>query len=398
MDRPDTRTRWVVPDAATERPAAAFLPLLRAAVAAAPDRPEPALGLARALTRAGLTGELIEWLAPVGDAERTTHAELLFHLGCAHATTGDAPRALAPLQAAAARGFTPAYGYLAETLLRLGRHDEALSAGCHGLDADPADFKPLGVVTRILLERGETARLWDLCTRLRGIGVRDAYLASAMARSATTPAQIDAVAGLVDPQRWLCARDLGMPGGFDAALRDELLAHPARGGLPAAKATTGTGERIDQLHLAAGPRARELLAAIRNAVDEYLAARPDAACHPFLGPPPASMSLVAWAVAVQRDGHEAWHLHARGYLSGVYYVAVPDDPSGDGCAGAIAFGPMPFGATQPAPAWPPWRIRPEPGLLLLFPSWYGHRTWPTQSEQTRLCVAFDALPAPHSGQ
>jgi hypothetical protein len=38
-------------------------------------------------------------------------------------------------------------------------------------------------------------------------------------------------------------------------------------------------------------------------------------------------------------------------------------------------------------------VRPEVGLLVLFPSYFWHGTLPFRSEQPRLTVAFDAVPA-----
>ena len=40
------------------------------------------------------------------------------------------------------------------------------------------------------------------------------------------------------------------------------------------------------------------------------------------------------------------------------------------------------------------RVRPEPGLMVLFPSYVFHRTIPFQSDQTRISVAFDVVPDP----
>jgi hypothetical protein len=43
---------------------------------------------------------------------------------------------------------------------------------------------------------------------------------------------------------------------------------------------------------------------------------------------------------------------------------------------------------------PPRRIeRPQVGRLVIFPSYLWHGTLPFESEQPRLTVAFDAVPA-----
>ena len=37
-------------------------------------------------------------------------------------------------------------------------------------------------------------------------------------------------------------------------------------------------------------------------------------------------------------------------------------------------------------------IRPETGAMLLFPSYFWHRTIPFESDQERISVAFDVVP------
>jgi hypothetical protein len=41
---------------------------------------------------------------------------------------------------------------------------------------------------------------------------------------------------------------------------------------------------------------------------------------------------------------------------------------------------------------PPHGITPEPGLLVIFPSWHWHHTVPFSSDQPRLSLAFDLFP------
>jgi hypothetical protein len=398
--------RWVASAPGKPVPSAKILPLLRAAVDAAPERLDLRLRLARALFYADRLAELIAWLEPYVSDDAAA-PELLYRLGCAASAVGDELLALSALRRAADSGFTPAFGYLAEVLLRLGRTDDALNAGLRGLEASPAefkalaDFKALGVVARILLASGDLCRLWDVCAELRQRGQWGAYFPSAMAHAATSDWQCAEVAALLDRARWFSSNQLtgsadlksGLSGNFNAQLCQELLTHPSLRALPSIRATTGAGSRIDQLHLESGPLARKLLLGIRAAVDAYVAERQSDTGHPMIARRPETVSLNCWAVAVQRDGHEAWHIHPGGWISGVYYVAVPNQDVSDGSAGAIEFGPMPFGTERESLAWPRWRIPPQPGQLLLFPSYYGHRTWPTGHDDPRLIVAFDVVSA-----
>ncbi len=340
--------------------------------------------------------ELIGRLTPAL-ADPDTNPELLYYLGIAALATGDDRLALDALGRSAAAGFGGAYGDLAEALRRLDRPEEALTAALRGLEFSPSDFKALGLVVAALLERGEPERVWSLCEELRARGGWGAHLPSAMALAATTPERCAQVAAVLDESQWLAAAELPVPGDFNRALAAELLEHSSLAALPSTKATTGAGTRIDQLEFAGGPLAQDLLARIRAAVDGYVAERHADADHPMTERRPATVTLNAWALAVHHDGHERWHMHPSGWLSGVYYVHVPQvDTSRGGHPGDIEFGPFPFGADRATAAWPRRFVTPRTGMLLLFPSYFGHRTWPTGVTEPRICVAFDVVAAkPH---
>ena len=385
--------RWTVPPPAKRVPHDALLRLLRAGVAAAPDRPELALQLAKTLVRADRMAELVELFRTIIERDDAP-AELRYWLGYAAAATHDFELAVAALRPAADAGFDAAFGHLAEALGRVGRTDDALATALRGLECSPSDFRSLGMVVRLLLERGDVERLWTVCAGLRARGAWNAYVPSAMALAATTPAQDAEVAALVDSPRWFAAAQLARPDGFDDALAAELLTHASLTPLPSTKATSGTGKRIDHVQTTGGPLARDLLDRICAEVDAYVLQRRGDGAHPMIERRPACVALNAWALSVHDDGHEDWHMHPDGWISGVYYVAVPPvEADGDRHPGAIEFGPSPFGTSRNVRSWPRTFITPRAGLLLLFPSYYGHRTWPTRVADPRIVVAFDVVSA-----
>ena len=65
--------------------------------------------------------------------------------------------------------------------------------------------------------------------------------------------------------------------------------------------------------------------------------------------------------------------------------------AGSGQAGWIEFG-------QPNPKFPLakepelWTFQPEEGLMLLFPSYFYHRTVPFEAAEERISIAFDVKP------
>jgi tetratricopeptide (TPR) repeat protein len=104
-----------------------------------------------------------------------------------------------------------------------------------------------------------------------------------------------------------------------------------------------------------------------------------------------------WSVRLHRDGYHTSHVHPRGWISSAFYVQLPDSMR----AGHTADGILSFGApgmlTMPSlPA--ELSVRPEVGLLVLFPSYFWHGTLPFHSDQPRLTVAFDVVPDTGSGR
>jgi predicted Zn-dependent protease len=96
----------------------------------------------------------------------------------------------------------------------------------------------------------------------------------------------------------------------------------------------------------------------------------------------------AWSVRLNQQGFHTDHVHPEGWLSSAFYVRTPQ---GQGHEGWIKFG-EPGTPTAP-PLGPEHLIRPEPGMLVLFPSYMWHGTAPFSAEATRLTCAFDLVKA-----
>ena len=108
--------------------------------------------------------------------------------------------------------------------------------------------------------------------------------------------------------------------------------------------------------------------------------------HPFVQGRPARARLNAWALIFRSRARQDLRCHPDHWVTGVFYVDVPQT-GGDG--GAIRLGELPAWAGVAAP-WPVLTIKPEPGTLLIFPSFIPHRTVPTDVEAPRIAVAFNA--------
>jgi hypothetical protein len=107
--------------------------------------------------------------------------------------------------------------------------------------------------------------------------------------------------------------------------------------------------------------------------------------HPFVVSRPTDVSLTAWALVFRAAGHQVLHHHPEPWLTGVFYVNAPP---GSPRPGAIRIGGLPEWVGIDPP-WPLVTIEPEPGRLILFPSFVPHETVPTGSDEERISIAFD---------
>jgi tetratricopeptide (TPR) repeat protein len=99
----------------------------------------------------------------------------------------------------------------------------------------------------------------------------------------------------------------------------------------------------------------------------------------------------AWSVKLEPDGFHADHLHPDGWLSSAFYVELPKAMgNGAGKEGWIKFG-QPGAPTKPALEAEHY-VEPQPGRLVLFPSYMWHGTVPFGGDETRLTMAFDVVP------
>ncbi|WP_156840995.1 tetratricopeptide repeat protein [Novosphingobium aquimarinum] len=153
--------------------------------------------------------------------------------------------------------------------------------------------------------------------------------------------------------------------------------------------TQTVGELLDRRE----PLLRSLRAMLENAITDYIARMPDDESHPLFARKSAQFRFSgSWSVRLASEGHHLSHIHPAGWISSCYYVSVPDTiAQGEDDAGCLVLGRSNLDcgpADQVAQI-----VRPRPGLLALFPSYLYHGTVPFRSDQPRLTVAFDVVPA-----
>jgi tetratricopeptide (TPR) repeat protein len=152
-------------------------------------------------------------------------------------------------------------------------------------------------------------------------------------------------------------------------------------------------QTLDNLFGAGHSPVELLRARIDEAVADYVSRMQPDDAHPLHRRRKSGFRYSAsWSSRLHDCGFHTNHVHPKGWISSAYYVSVPDaanEPQDK--QGWIKFGEpnLPFGIVDAVRR----TIKPEPGLLVLFPSYMWHGTVPFRSAQSRTTIAFDAVPA-----
>jgi len=328
-----------------------------------------------------------------------SNADYLANLGMALAGAGRPEEAIGAYRRALALdpAHANAWYNLGGASRALGRLADAVEALEQAVSLEPAAVEVRAHLAALLLEQGAVRKAIAECERCleHEPGNRLALGYKAMALDRLGDRQ--GARFLVDLERLIVPLRVAAPesfadiGALNRALAEHVRTHPTLGTDETGKATRFGHQTGDLLLEPKGPMAAfERL--IHRAVAHYLARLPQDPAHPYLARAPRRWRLDVWGVVLDSQGHQAPHMHGDGWVSGVYYVALPEAvKAGGDQAGWIEFG-RPPAELQPAPEPEVRRVRPEEGVMLLFPSYVHHRTVPFTSEEQRISIAFDAVP------
>ena len=92
------------------------------------------------------------------------------------------------------------------------------------------------------------------------------------------------------------------------------------------------------------------------------------------------MRLSGWAVILKKGGFQKRHIHPEALISGVFYLDVPKETSSQD----TDEGNLLFSTKQPL------AVSPKAGQVVIFPSYMPHETIPQESNEDRICIAFNA--------
>ena len=147
--------------------------------------------------------------------------------------------------------------------------------------------------------------------------------------------------------------------------------------------------RIPRLEQHDDKQIQRLLGEIRPHVDRYVAdlRTNGQSISPWI---PQKYYVTSWALISSGYGYVVPHIHCFGWITGVLYIAGPNEIGPDGYpVGALRIGPPKAAANEVG--WPDVAIAPKPGTLVLFPSYFTHWTLPLGKPALRISIAFDVF-------
>lgn len=95
----------------------------------------------------------------------------------------------------------------------------------------------------------------------------------------------------------------------------------------------------------------------------------------------------AWTITQPENSYQVTHTHPYGHISGNLYLEIPefnqDSAETDGC---ISFT---FDRSSDVQGVRFLHVKPELGMMLMFPSWMPHQVYPWQGTGNRRVIAWD---------
>ncbi|MCK5365356.1 MAG: tetratricopeptide repeat protein, partial [Gammaproteobacteria bacterium] len=240
------------------------------------------------------------------DAE---HADTLYNLGALLQEMERFDEAVDAYQrAVAARPhYTECHVNLGYTMHQLGRLDEARASYERAVELDPDNAQAQVNLGDLFLARGEPAAALGVCNEFLSGHAGDTGMLAFKTIALRETGDVDGARELADTERFLHKTELTVPeafadrDAFNTALADHICAHPSLVDAPASNATRQGKHSGELLIEPKGPMAG-WEASLREAIEEYRAALPDAASHPFVDGLPERYRLTAWSVVLERQG------------------------------------------------------------------------------------------------
>jgi tetratricopeptide (TPR) repeat protein len=311
---------------------------------------------------------------------------------------GDLPGAEAMLRDLVVRkGALPEVrAALAEVLLDKGQLKDAEQEALEAATASPHDPRVVEDLVTILLSRGKPD---DAMPFIRAQRERVPLEQGWLAYEATAARMLgDArYRELYDYSRFVRSYEVPAPPGWgstqllNAALAKALDARHPFATHPLDQSLRNGSQTARSLLADPDPAIQSVLRAFQGPIEDYRQVIGASAEHPLSSRNRGqAVYSGAWSVQLRREGFHVNHFHPQGWISSAYYVSVPDEVADvTTMSGWIKFGEPRYAVPG---AQPECFIKPQPGLLVLFPSYMWHGTNPIHGPTPRTTIAFDVVP------
>jgi tetratricopeptide (TPR) repeat protein len=151
------------------------------------------------------------------------------------------------------------------------------------------------------------------------------------------------------------------------------------------------GSQLPSINTIDEPALKAVEHAVRGPMESYIA-------RIGVGPDPLRIRnrggyklFSIWSIRLASSGYHIPHVHPQGWLSSACHLRFPKALDANDKSGWIAFG-EPGAPTRPVLQAEHF-VRPQKGVMVVFPSYMWHGTVPFAGDETRLSIAADCVPA-----
>ena len=122
---------------------------------------------------------------------------------------------------------------------------------------------------------------------------------------------------------------------------------------------------------------QDLCKRLKEAAGEYIKNKP--LLEKIRNQKKGNIELSGWSVVLKKGGHQKRHIHPESIVSGVIYIQLPKESADENKKeGNLVF-----------PSNNMKMVTPKEGMAVLFPSYLPHETVPINSDEERICIAFN---------
>lgn len=294
--------------------------------------------------------------------------------------------------AAVSPGRGDVTGFLGTVLVETGKFDEADLWFARAIAAEPESAFHRHQFGFALLKRGDLTRARG---QFEASLARDRFDQLALAGySLLLRAQADTrYTGLVDIGRYVRVYEIAGEGISVDALAAELRGLHCAMRAPLNQTLRNGTQTLGELFSRPSASLAVLRRGIGEKIADYVAALPDDPANPVCARKSRHFTFAgSWSCLLHPSGYHANHVHPQGWISSALYFELPRAvANAEFREGWFKLGQSNLALGESDA--PERFIRPERGMLVLFPSFYWHGTVPFSGSDSRLTVAFDVVPA-----